>query len=175
MGKFAIGLDYGTESGRVVGTAVYRYADGVIDEHLPGTTIKLEPNGALQNPVEIGTMIIEIRRLRLVEGEPIAVVTSYLPHKYTQKLEKVDLTNRSLYEFLENDFKLTILQAHGAIEAVPAAEADARLLKIKPGDPVIKLESTSYLDDGKPIEYFKAIQREDRTRFEIQLVRVRDQ
>lgn len=175
MGKFAIVPDYGTESGRVVGTAVYRYADAVIDEHLPGTTIKLEPNSALQNPVEIGTMIIEIRRLRLVEGEPIAIVTSYLPHKYTQKLEKVDLTNRSLYEFLENDFKLTILQAHRAIEAVPAAEADARLLKIKPGDPVIKLESTSYLDDGKPIEYFKAFHREDRTRFEIQLIRAPDQ
>ncbi len=60
MTKFALGLDYGTESGRalvvdvatgqVVGSAVYRYADGVIDEHLPGTTIKLEPDSALQNP-----------------------------------------------------------------------------------------------------------------------------
>jgi L-ribulokinase len=37
-------------NGRVVGTAVYRYADGVIDEHLPGTTIKLEPDSALQKP-----------------------------------------------------------------------------------------------------------------------------
>lgn len=185
MSKFAIRLDYGTESGRalvvdvatarVVGTAVYRYADGVIDEHLPGTTIKLEPDSALQNPVEIGTPIIEVRRLRLVEGEPIAVVTSYLPHKYTQKLEKVDLTNHSFYEFLENEFKLNILQAHRAIEAVPAGEADARLLKIKPGDPVLRLESTSYLDDGKPIEYFEAFHRGDRTRFEIQLIRVRDQ
>jgi GntR family transcriptional regulator len=98
---------------------VYRYTDGVIDEHLPGTTIKLEQDSALQNPVEIGTPIIEIRRLRLVEGEPIAVVTSYLTHKFTQKLEKVDLANRSLYEFLENEFKLTILQAHRAIEAEP--------------------------------------------------------
>ena len=60
MTKFAIGLDYGTESGRalvvnvatgqVVGSAVYRYADGVIDEHLPGTSPTLEPNSALQNP-----------------------------------------------------------------------------------------------------------------------------
>ncbi len=56
----AIGLDFGTESGRalvvdvatgqVVGSAVYRYAEGVIDKHLPGTTIKLEPDTALQNP-----------------------------------------------------------------------------------------------------------------------------
>ena len=60
MTKFAIGLDFGTESGRAlvvdvatgreVGSAAYRYADGVIDEHLPGTTIKLELDTALQNP-----------------------------------------------------------------------------------------------------------------------------
>lgn len=60
MSKFAIGLDFGTESGRalvvdvatgrVVGSAVHPYADGVIDKHLPGTTITLEPDTALQNP-----------------------------------------------------------------------------------------------------------------------------
>jgi L-ribulokinase len=58
--KFAIGLDFGTESGRAlvidvatgreVGSAVHHYADGVIDERLPGTTIRLGPDWALQNP-----------------------------------------------------------------------------------------------------------------------------
>jgi L-ribulokinase len=58
--KYAIGIDYGTESartalvdlrdGRQVSSAVYVYADGVIDEKLPGTTIRLEPDWALQNP-----------------------------------------------------------------------------------------------------------------------------
>ena len=67
MTKFAIGLDFGTESGRAlvvdvatgreVGSAAYRYADGVIDGHLPGTTIKLDPDTALQNPNDyIGTL-----------------------------------------------------------------------------------------------------------------------
>jgi L-ribulokinase len=58
--KFAIGLDFGTESGRAlvidvatgreVGSAIYHYADGVIDERLPGATIRLGPDWALQNP-----------------------------------------------------------------------------------------------------------------------------
>ena len=58
--KYALGIDYGTESARTVlvdlhdghevTTAVYAYADGVIDEKLPGTTIHLEPDWALQNP-----------------------------------------------------------------------------------------------------------------------------
>ncbi len=58
--KYAIGVDFGTESGRAllvdvadgreVATAIYKYANGVIDEKLPGTTIRLEPDWALQDP-----------------------------------------------------------------------------------------------------------------------------
>lgn len=60
--KYAIGIDYGTESARTVivdlsdgqevATSVYAYADGVIDEKLPGTSIRLEPDWALQNPAD---------------------------------------------------------------------------------------------------------------------------
>ncbi len=58
--KYAIGIDFGTESGRAllvdvadgreVATAVYSYSNGVIDEYLPGTNIRLEPDWALQDP-----------------------------------------------------------------------------------------------------------------------------
>jgi len=58
--KYAIGIDFGTESGRAVlvevatgkevATAVYKYQNGVIDEYLPGTQIRLEPDWALQDP-----------------------------------------------------------------------------------------------------------------------------
>ncbi|WP_378955934.1 ribulokinase [Pelosinus sp. sgz500959] len=58
--KYSIGIDYGTQSGRAllvevatgkeVATAVVPYADGVIDEQLPGTDIQLEYDWALQNP-----------------------------------------------------------------------------------------------------------------------------
>lgn len=60
MRKYALGIDYGTESARAllvdlsdgaeIATAVYMYADGVIDERLPGSGIRLEPDWALQNP-----------------------------------------------------------------------------------------------------------------------------
>lgn len=58
--KYAIGVDFGTESGRAalvdittgqeVATAVHPYGNGVIDEKLPGTDIALAPDWALQDP-----------------------------------------------------------------------------------------------------------------------------
>jgi L-ribulokinase len=62
MSTYAIGLDFGTESvrallvdvgtGEAVGTAVEAYADGVIDERLPGTGERLPRDWALQNPAD---------------------------------------------------------------------------------------------------------------------------
>jgi L-ribulokinase len=61
-GRYAIGIDFGTESGRAVlvdcedgrelGTAVYAYRNGVIDERLPPPhgDVELEPDWALQDP-----------------------------------------------------------------------------------------------------------------------------
>jgi L-ribulokinase len=59
---FTIGIDFGTESGRAVvvdarsgrevATAVHPYANGVIDQHLPGGDRPLPPDWALQDPAD---------------------------------------------------------------------------------------------------------------------------
>ncbi len=60
MAKYSLGVDFGTESGRAllvdvsngqeIATAVYAYSHGVIDERLPHSSIRLEPDWALQDP-----------------------------------------------------------------------------------------------------------------------------
>lgn len=59
--RYVIGLDFGTTSargllvstdGEIAATAVHEYRDGVIDEALPGSGIRLGPDWALQNPAD---------------------------------------------------------------------------------------------------------------------------
>jgi GntR family transcriptional regulator len=118
--------------------------------------------------------VIQLYRLRYVEGDPIALVTSYLPLQICPALENEDLTDRSLYEYLENQCGITIARAQRILEATIADESQSKLLEIAYKDPVIKLESISFSEEGIPVEYFIAFHRGDRARFEINLLRVRD-
>jgi L-ribulokinase len=86
MPKYALGLDFGTESarallvdvadGRETATAVHPYPHGVVDERLPGTEIRLEPDWALQDPDDYWASLEAIipEALRAAGASPEEVV-----------------------------------------------------------------------------------------------------
>jgi GntR family transcriptional regulator len=111
--------------------------------------------------------VIVLDRLRIILQEPILVVTSYLPEKLCPTLISEDFTRNSLYQVLREKYGIRIAHAKRVMEAVAANEIEANLLHVKPGVPLLLIESTAYLEDGTPIEYFKARHRGDRTRFEV--------
>jgi GntR family transcriptional regulator len=119
-------------------------------------------------------LVVQIDRLRFVQGEPIVLVSSYLPHARCPGLAEADLSRRSLYALLEEEYGIQIARGHRVLEAVPANEVEAELLQVKKGAPLILLDSVSYLADGAPIEYYHALHRGDRSRFEVELIRMRD-
>lgn len=124
--------------------------------------------------IPVGTPVVVIERLRFVQDEPIQLVTTYIPRAACPALLEVDLTHRSLYAFLEAECGIMIARGRRTVEAVAANEYEAEMLQVKKGAPLILLDSVSYLSDGTPIEYYHALHRGDRTRFEVELVRVRE-
>lgn len=121
-----------------------------------------------------GTQVFCIERLRFVDQAPIVLVSTYIPYDLCHDLGKFDLGARSLYEVLEKEFGLVISHGRRTIEAVAANEREAQYLQIEDGDPLILINSVTYLEDGTPVEYYHAIHRGDRSRFEVDLVRYRD-
>ncbi|HAL62398.1 MAG TPA: GntR family transcriptional regulator [Chloroflexi bacterium] len=118
-----------------------------------------------------GEPVIMIDRLRFVDGEPIVLVITYVPYELCPELINEDLSTQSLYAILEKKYGLELVYGRRTLEAVAATKEEAKLLEIEEGDPIVLLRSISYLKDGRPIEYFKAKHRGDRSRFEVELVR----
>jgi GntR family transcriptional regulator len=124
--------------------------------------------------VETGAMLIDIQRLRYIDDEPIQLVTTYIPYEVCPSLATIDLTNRSLYEYLEKEGNVFIAKGRRYIEAVLANDNEAELLCVEPGAPLLMLDSISFSDRGQPVEYYHAVHRGDRSRFEVELFRLRE-
>lgn len=121
-----------------------------------------------------GTEVIDIQRLRFINDEPIQLVTTYIPYHIFPPLADEDLTDCSLYAFLEKEGGIFIARGRRFIEAVLANETEAALLGVERGAPLLMLDSVSFDERGQPIEYYHAVHRGDRTRFEVELVRSHD-
>jgi GntR family transcriptional regulator len=140
-----------------------------VNRVLEQAVVPAPPKVAAALQLHAGDPVVKLIRLRFVQEEPMVLVTAYLPHALCPGLEKADLEKQSLYAYLESQCGLVIARGLRRIEAVLASEYEAELLGLDPGAPLLKLESTSYLDDGTPIEYYIDFHRGDRTRFEVEI------
>lgn len=116
--------------------------------------------------------VIKLTRLRFVQEEPIVWVRSCIPYEMCRGLIQADLSNQSLYAFMERECSLQIYKGWRRIDAVAASDEEAGLFAIEAGSPLLRMESVSYLKDGDPLEYFIALFRSDRTCFEVEIDRI---
>ncbi|HSR19664.1 MAG TPA: GntR family transcriptional regulator [Anaerolineales bacterium] len=121
-----------------------------------------------------GDKVIDLLRLRSINDEPIQLVTSYIPLSVCPELAEVDLTNRSLYEFMQAECGVFIAKGRRTVEAVLANETEAALLGVERGAPLLMLDSISFSESGQVVEYYHALHRGDRSRFEVELLRTRE-
>lgn len=145
-----------------------------VTQVLKQALVPASPDVAAHLRIPEGSDVIEIVRLRFVQNIPVVLVTSYLPYALCPGLLSENLSNQSLYALLEEKYGLMIARGRRTIEAVGARSFEARLLSVPENEPLFLLISDSFLGDGTPIEYYQALHRGDRSRFEVELVRVRE-
>ena len=157
------------------------YQDMVDRGHVPVTQVLKQAVVPASSKVanrlrlSVGEQVIEMERVRFVRDEPIVLVTTYLPFDRCPQAADADFTAQSLYAFLEAQCGLVVVRGQRTLEAVAATEREASLLQVKVGAPLVLLNSVSFLEDGTPLEYYKALHRGDRSKFDVQLIRVREQ
>jgi GntR family transcriptional regulator len=104
-----------------------------------------------------GQLVFFLQRLRLADGEPLAIERSHIAFKGCERLADEDLEHNSLYRLLETQFGLPLMEADQELEAGLANNEDAGLLNVAPGSPVLYTRRVTYTDRNQPIEYAQAV------------------
>ena len=106
--------------------------------------------------------IYDLLRLRLVNGEPVAIVHSHLPARDFPGLEQHAARCNSLYQLYEETYARLLSHASEEIGATVADKEAARLLKTSIGKPLLFIRETTYDSRNRPIEYSESRLRADR-------------
>jgi GntR family transcriptional regulator len=127
-----------------------------------GMTVADPPTcSALQ--LKPGSLVLDIRRIRLADGTPISLDHARFPADRFPGLLEMPLGG-SLYELLEQEFDTTPADAEELIEVVHATDDEAALLSVEAGAPLLSISRTTYDSEGAPFEFSGDLFRADRTR-----------
>ncbi len=116
--------------------------------------------------IPAGTEVVRLRRLRLAAGEPIAVMTNFLPKAIAPTREELEAAG--LYDCLRGrGIKPRI--ARQRIGARTATAAEARMLDEGPRTALLVMERTAFDESGAAVEFGQHIYRASRYTFDTTL------
>ncbi|HEY8284934.1 MAG TPA: UTRA domain-containing protein, partial [Chloroflexota bacterium] len=118
--------------------------------------------------------VVFLQRRCSLDREPAALLRSWLPAARFPDLESRILTDRSLYHLLEEVYDCVMRRAESYFEVCPATHETSSLLAIGLGISLIRVESVTYDQHDRAVEYVEIFHRADRFRFFIESRREED-
>lgn len=134
-----------------------------------GTRVRVVSSGEVDAPAAVASFfglapagrVWRVVRVHSLSGEPLSVVDSYLPAALGAALPRKEL-GESMHDLLWRHFGLRQARSVHAIRVARADVDIASLLGVALADPVLRIQSSVYLPDGKPIRWIGNSFREDR-------------
>ena len=116
--------------------------------------------------LEEGAPVVELLRLRLLDGEPAMLERSTFVEPVGRHLFDFDPDTGSIYAYLLAH-GVDLASARHTIDAVAADDTDADLLEVRIGTPLLRERRRAVSADGVPQEYGDDRYRPDRVTFTI--------
>ena len=105
---------------------------------------------------------VVVQRLRLADGEPMAIETLHVPATLVPGLNAADLEEHSFYDLLRDRYGIEVASGFQQIEATVTNEEESRALAVPLHSPAFLFERTTKADTGTVIEFVRSIYRGDR-------------
>jgi GntR family transcriptional regulator len=109
--------------------------------------------------------VLEVRRVNLADGEPFARVTVWCPEDLGADLSRAEVERAPFYDLVG----VAIGSATQTIGAVAAGPADARLLAVPVGSPMLRCERITRDHDDRPVLVSEFLFPAHRTEFVVEL------
>lgn len=113
--------------------------------------------------------LLVMKRTRLLEGEPFALMTNYFNISMVPDLDK-NFNLESLYSFIKQEYGISLHSSDETIESVAADAFQAEQLEIEVGKPLLSLKRLSYDENDNPIEYSHLLLKANMYKHKIKLV-----
>jgi GntR family transcriptional regulator len=136
------------------GSKVLKLNPCVIDEKAPA---KLQS--------KLGSNALELVRLRYANEEPIGIQYTTIITNSIKDLAEHDFSKDSLFELLLTKYRLPINQIDYTVSAVMADSWHQVLLNLSKSVPMLLIETTTYLENGSPLEVTASYYRADKFEF----------
>jgi GntR family transcriptional regulator len=146
------------QAGRVPTTQVLSYDVGPLEEDV---------RAAIDAAEATSTDFLRVRRLRLADETPLAILSNYLPARY--QLSRGDLEARGLYAGLRAA-GVNLKIAHQRIGARLMTDEEAALLAEDTPAACLTVERIAYDDTGQFVEYGRHLYRASQYRVQSSLV-----
>lgn len=132
-------------------------------------------NGEIASALEVepGTEVQRAERVRLLDGEPMSFLVTYVPADIGRQYDREDLNRYPLLQLLERA-GVDVASARQTISAALADDFVASALDVNPGAPLIDVRRIVRDVRERPIEFIRVLYRPDLYRFEMSMRRVRE-
>ena len=115
--------------------------------------------------------IVVVKRLRLADGEAMAIETLHVRESLVPGLTPADLERHSFYELLTERYGASVVGGVQTIEPTVTNEDESAALDVPLHSPAFLFERTSRSESGEIVEFVRSIYRGDRYRLVTELNR----
>lgn len=115
-----------------------------------------------QLEIDPDSPIFRLERLRLVNGEPLAIERTHLPIRRFPGIETLDWQSRSLHETLWERYRVRPERNESSITAMLPGPEDAARLDMTENQPCLLIAALARAADNSPIEVGRSLYRADR-------------
>lgn len=119
----------------------------------------------------LGHHILEVGRVRYIDGNPVMLEHSFWDAERFEGLETYDFEIESIYAILARDYGVVLERGREKLNVTYVGADEAELLEMEESAPVIYQSGVVSDDSGTPVEYFRLIARSEYIQFASMLMR----